>query len=73
MNRWPEYNAGTLTPPAVVQHDQIGEEHLIWVYTAGGISGPYSRRSYAEVTTLAEIVEALAAAEEAANAEEVLG
>lgn len=72
MNRWAEYRAGTLIPPAIVQHDQIGDEHLIWVYAASGIVGPYSRRSYDEATTLAEIVESLTSAEEKENAEEVL-
>lgn len=72
MNRWAEYNAGTLTPPAVVQHDQIGGEHLVWVYAAGRIVGPYSRSRYDESTTLAEIVESLILAEENENAEEVL-
>lgn len=72
MNRWAEYRAGTLTPPAVVQHDQTGDEHLIWVYAAGGIVGPYSRSHYDEATTLAEIVESLTSAEENENAEEVL-
>lgn len=72
MNRWAEYKAGTLTPPVIVQHDQVGDEHLVWVYTAGGIVGPFSRTTYDEATTLAEIVEALAVAEENENAEEVL-
>ena len=72
-NRWPEYDAKTLVPPVVVQHDTMASgEHLVWVYAADGITGPYSRKTYDAVAVLAEIVESLAVAEEAANAEEVL-
>jgi len=73
MNRWPEYNAGTLTPPVIVQHDiaPLGE-HLIWVYAVGGILGPYARPTYDEAAIIAEVVAMLTAAEESANAEEVL-
>ena len=74
MNRWAEYKAGTLTPPVVVQHDEVAGEHLIWVYASAqdGILGPYSRRTYDETATLGEIVAVLAEAEEAANAEKAL-
>jgi len=73
VNLWPEYNAGTLTPPVVVQHDTMPSgEHLIWVYTASGILGPYSRTTYDEATFTAEITEMLTAQEEADNADEVL-
>lgn len=51
MDRWAEYNAGTLTPPVVVQHDTLyvgtpNEEHLIWVWTGARIQGPFSRSTY---------------------------
>ena len=43
-NRWAEYNAGTLTPPVVVQHDTLASgEHLVWVWTGERIQGPFSR------------------------------
>jgi hypothetical protein len=57
MNRWAEYNAGTLTPPAVVQHDQIGDEHLIWVWDGARIRGPFSRATYDEQTILGQVQE----------------
>lgn len=75
MHRWPEYDAGTLVPPAVVQHDEVNGEHLVWVYESvdRGIQGPISRRSYDEAAILAEVQARLEAEEEAANGEEVLG
>lgn len=74
MNRWAEYEAGTLTPPVVVQHDEVAGEHLVWVYASveDGVLGPYSRRTYDDVTTMAGIMDALEVAEESANAEEAL-
>ena len=46
-NRWAEYNAGTLTPPVVVQHDTLASgEHLVWVWTGERIQGPFSRLTY---------------------------
>lgn len=47
-NRWREYEAGTLTPPAIIQHDEQNREHLIWVWTGTQIIGPLSRREYNE-------------------------
>lgn len=73
MNRWAEYNAGTLTPPAVVQHDEVSGEHLVWVYTGHAVVGPVSRRAYDENAIVAEVIAMLEAAEEAANGEEVMG
>lgn len=73
MDRWAEYDAGTLTPPAVVQHDEVAGEHLIWVYTGHAIVGPLSRRTYDEPAIVAEVIAALEAEEEAANGEEVMG
>lgn len=48
MNRWAEYNAGTLTPPCVVQHDFVSGLHLVWVWDGSRITGPYSREKYDE-------------------------
>lgn len=43
VNRWAEYEAGTLTPPVVVQHDVVTGEHLVWVWcTDLRIRGPLS-------------------------------
>jgi len=73
MNRWVEYNNGTLPVNSVVQHDTMPSgEHLIWVYTASGILGPYSRSTYDEATITAEVQAMLEAQEEAENADEVL-
>lgn len=55
-DRWAEYQAGTLTPPVVVQHDQLGSEHLIWVWTGTQIMGPFSRPSYDETAIVAQAV-----------------
>lgn len=56
MNRWEEYKAGTLTPPCVVQHDEVGGHHLIWVWWGGTeILGPYSRTAYDETKLFAHI------------------
>ena len=68
INRWAEYNAHTLTPPAVVQQDQIGSEYLIWVWNNTLIEGPMSRTSFEESAFLAEYA-ALQAAREAEEAE----
>jgi hypothetical protein len=46
MNRWHEYEAGTLTPPVIVQHDEVNGEHLVWVWTGKAIRGPVSRREW---------------------------
>lgn len=45
MDRWDEYNDGALTPPAIVQHDVVGGEHLIWGWTGyeGDLSGTWFR------------------------------
>lgn len=58
MNRWPDYNAGTLTLPAIVQHDTMPTgEHLVWVAVAQGvIAGPYSRTSYDEASVIVDAV-----------------
>jgi len=45
MDRWKEYDAKTLTPPCVVQHDVIGKEHLIWVWDGMTIHGPMSQEN----------------------------
>lgn len=42
MDRWKEYNNKTLTPPCVIQHDIIRDEHLIWVWDGVSIIGPLS-------------------------------
>lgn len=47
-NKWREYEAGTLTPPAIIQHDYDGTEHLIWIWTGTRIVGPLSRIEYNE-------------------------
>lgn len=60
INRWAEYNAGTLTPPAVVQQDQIGSEYLIWVWNGTAIEGPLSRSSFDETAFVAEWTAVLA-------------
>lgn len=52
MHRWPEYDAGTLVPPAVVQHDEVNGEHLVWVWTGEKIVGPLSRKVYDEAEVL---------------------
>lgn len=46
MDRWAEYNAGTLTPPVVVQRDTVNGGHLIWVWTGRRILGPFQRASW---------------------------
>lgn len=58
MERWKEYDAGTLMPPCVVQHDQVGTEHLIWVWDGERIQGPFSRTSDDEAGCIAAAVEA---------------
>jgi len=68
INRWAEYTAGTLTPPAIVQQDQVGSEYLIWVWDGTQIEGPMSRRSFDETAFLAEYA-ALLAERAAAEAE----
>jgi hypothetical protein len=52
INRWAQYTAGTLTPPAVVQQDQVGSEYLIWVWDGKQIDGPLSRTSFDETAFL---------------------
>lgn len=42
VNRWPEYRAGTLTPPAVVQVDTGDGGVLIWVWTGKRVRGPFN-------------------------------
>ena len=56
-NKWREYEAGTLTPPAIVQHDYDGTEHLIWVWTGTQIVGPLSRNTYDETDILNIVAE----------------
>lgn len=57
-DKWNEYNNGTLTPPAVVQHDELNGEHLVWVWTGGKtIIGPLTRTEYNETEILMEAVE----------------
>ena len=48
INKWREYEAGTLIPPVVVQHDYDGTEHLVWVWTGTRIIGPLSRNVFDE-------------------------
>ena len=48
LNRWREYEAGTLTPPTIIQHDEQNGEHLAWVWTGVQIVGPLSRMEYNE-------------------------
>ena len=55
MNRWKEYDAGKLTPPCVVQHDQIRDEHLVWVWDGEKIHGPISRTSFDEKEVFATV------------------
>jgi hypothetical protein len=55
MNRWNELNSGELEPPAILQHDVIGTEHLIWVWTGEKIIGPLSRNKYDEAAIFADI------------------
>lgn len=52
-NRWTEYNAGTLTPPVVVQHDSFANgTHFLWVYTTMGGIRFFARESWdADVET----------------------
>lgn len=53
-DKWAEYRAGTLVPPAVVQHDEVNGEHLIWVWTGENIVGPMSRRGFDEAQAIAD-------------------
>jgi hypothetical protein len=53
INRWKEYDAGTLTPPCVVQHDVLGKENLIWVWTGTEIKS-FSRDTFDEESILAD-------------------
>jgi hypothetical protein len=53
INRWKEYDAGKLTPPCVVQHDTIRNEHLIWVWDGETIK-QFSRSGYDEKSVLAD-------------------
>lgn len=55
MDRWREYEAGTLTPPCVVQHDCVNGEHLIWVWDGITIHGPLSRPEYDEASCIAHV------------------
>lgn len=46
MNRWAEFRAGTLTPPAVVQRDTgLDGAVLLWIWDGNSIIGPVSRKS----------------------------
>ena len=46
MNRWAEFRAGTLTPPAVVQRDTGPDGTvLLWIWDGISIIGPVSRKS----------------------------
>lgn len=54
-NRWKEYDAKTLTPPCVVQHDVVGEEHLVWVWTGKNILQA-SRTIYNEAEIISDMV-----------------
>lgn len=55
INKWKEYDAKTLTPPCVVQHDVLGEEHLVWVWTGKNILQT-SRTVYNESEIIADMV-----------------
>jgi len=58
MDRWEEYNGGKLTTPAVVQHDIVGAEHLIWVCVDGKtIIGPLSRAEYDEAGVVSDAIQ----------------
>jgi hypothetical protein len=59
INRWKEYDAGELTPPCVVQHDEINEEHLSWVWTGNKII-QVSRKTYDEQAIIDEVMEMVA-------------
>ena len=54
MNRWAEFRAGTLTPPAVVQRD-TGQDGgvLLWIWDGESIVGPVSRKSDADDAAVA--------------------
>jgi len=54
MNRWAEYRAGTLTPPAVVQRDTMPDGRvLLWVWDGASIIGPVSRKSQVDDVAVA--------------------
>ena len=54
-NKWKEYNAETLVPPCVVQHDTVGKEHLVWVWTGENIV-QVSRLKYDEKSILTDVM-----------------
>lgn len=54
MNRWAEFRAGTLTPPAVVQRDTAPDGSvMLWVWDGESIIGPVSRKSDADDAAVA--------------------
>lgn len=54
MNRWAEFRAGTLTPPAVVQRDTAPDGSvMLWVWDGASIVGPVSRKSDADDAAVA--------------------
>ena len=55
INKWKEYDDGKLTPPCVVQHDEINGEHLVWVWTGIKIV-QVSRKIYDEQTIIDEVM-----------------
>ena len=56
--KWKEYNAETLVPPCVVQHDTVGKEHLVWVWTGENIV-QVSRLKYDEKSILTDVYNSL--------------
>lgn len=64
MDRWAEYDAGTLTPPVVVQRDTLFGEHLIWVWTGKRIIGPFTRKQW-DASVEAEVLASAVAADPA--------
>jgi len=60
MERWQEYKDGKLTPPAIIQHDVVGKENLIWVWTGDAIIGPLSRLDYDEAAILQDVATIIA-------------
>lgn len=57
MEQWQAYRDNKLIAPAIVQHDETTDGHLIWVWMgAKGIIGPLSRTEYDETKILAELI-----------------
>jgi hypothetical protein len=55
-NRWAEYEAGTLTPPAVVQRDSdTPSGWLVWVWSGAMIHGPFKYGAWDAATETATL------------------